>query len=80
MSSRKIKSALTKKGIRFSEVYYGWQATPGESVPGYTVSLHREDKERLERGGYDILDDFENADEALEWVAELPNWKEPRHD
>lgn len=62
MSKRAILAAAKRAGVTITDAHYGWQATPGEMVPGWSITFGPElDCEFME---------FDNAAEAVEWIDE----------
>ena len=81
MSARKIKSALKKRGLVALECYYGWQATPGEMVPGWTVYLDADSTDRYEEATEEEWrGDYEDLAEVIEAIELMPvQGKEQAH-
>jgi hypothetical protein len=68
MAKRKITAAAKRKGLTIVSAHYGWQATPGEMVPGWEIQFGPEADELF---GEDEHQDFGSTAEALEWIAAL---------
>ena len=68
MSSRQIKAALKANSIPFEAVFFGYQPTPEENVPGYTVVL---DSQFADACGENQWNDFATTAEALAWIKNI---------
>ena len=76
MSRRDIERALRAKDIQWVHLQYGWQATPGEMVPGWDLILTSECEDEIALHDPDFDDwepDFRNTAEVLEWIETLPD-------
>lgn len=68
MSKRQILAAAKAKGIVFDSVSYGWEPTPGESVPCWSIYVSEETSDAL------IIESFmqlANTEEVLAWIANV---------
>lgn len=83
MSSRKIRSALKKKGIT-AEVWYEWLSDCYGGGGSYFIEIDEDEQDKL----YDIDpncnadtvgDFFDNLELALEFVDQLPSLKEQKN-
>lgn len=62
MGKRAIMAAAKRAGVTIVDAWYGWHPTPGESVPGWSITFGPElDGEFME---------FDNSTEAVEWIDE----------
>ncbi len=68
MSKRKIIAAAKRKGLTVLSAIYGWQATPGEMVPGWQVQFGPEVDELFAE---DEFQDFDSTQDALDWIEGL---------
>lgn len=68
MSKRKIIAAAKRKGLTVVSATYGWQATPGEMVPGWQVQFGPEVDELYAE---DEFQDFDSTQDALNWIEGL---------
>lgn len=82
MSSRKIRSALKKKGIT-AEVWYEWMSDCYGGGGAYFIEIDEDDQDKL----YDIDPDcdadtagdfFDSLEIALDFVDQLPSLKEKK--
>lgn len=68
MSKSKIIKAANKKGIKFDDVYFGSEPTPGEIVRCWSIHVSEETQEKI---SIDCFIQFSNTTEVLEWIEEL---------
>lgn len=68
MSKRKILAAARRKGIVLDSVEYGWEPTPGESVPCWSIYVSEATQEHIE---IEPFVQHENTAEVLAWIESL---------
>ncbi|WP_238919368.1 hypothetical protein [Achromobacter xylosoxidans] len=69
MSKRQILAAAKRKGIILDSVQYGWEPTPGESVPCWSIYVSEATQELIE---VEPFVQHENTAEVLAWLDSLP--------